>query len=116
MCGMLALAAWAGGGCSFFSGEKKPAPRPIEFSLESPYAGVKTLAVAPAINLSGSRDIDPLVVADALFEELQQVRDLNVLPVNKTLMAMNHLGMRSIDDAHAAQMLAEALGADGLVI
>src|SRR5205085_1394509 len=74
------------------------------------------LAIAPTINLSGTRDFDPLAVSDALFVELQQVHDLNVLPLNKTLMAMNRLGMRSIDDPRAAQKLADALGADALVI
>ncbi len=38
---------------------------------------------------------------------MQQVRDLNVLPLNKTLIAMHHLGMRDIADAKAAQKLAE---------
>lgn len=111
---MLALAALAG--CSFFSGEKKAKPIPIEFSLESPYSTVRTLAVAPAINLSPSRDFDPLTVSDTLFAEMQQVRDLNVLPLNKTLLAMRRLGVRDINDPKTAQKIAEMLGADGLVI
>ncbi len=108
--------AAAQSGCSFFSGEKKEKPTPLEFTLESPYPGVHTLAVAPAINLSGSRDFDVLTVSDALFEQLQEVRDLNVLPLNKTLIAMRRLGVREINDPHTAQKIAEALGADGLVI
>jgi len=110
------LVLGASGGCSFFSGEKKEKPPSLEFSLESPYSTVRTLAVAPAINLSPSRDFDGLKVSDTLYEEMQQVRDLNVLPLNKTLVAMRRLGMRDISDPKAAQKLAEALGADGLVI
>jgi len=110
-CAAFALLA---SGCG--TGEKKVGLRPLEFALESPYAGVKTLAIAPTINLSGSRDFDPLAVSDALFVELQQVHDLNVLPLNKTLMAMNRLGMRTIDDPRAAQKLADALGADALIV
>jgi hypothetical protein len=72
--------------------------------------------VAPAINYSGSRDFDPLVVSDTLFAELQQVQNLNVLPLNKTLLAMQRLGIRAIDDVATAQKLAQYLNADALVI
>jgi hypothetical protein len=112
----MCLAVGTLAGCSFFSGEKKEKLPPMEFSLESPYSVVRTLAVAPAINLSPSRDFDPLKVSDTLYEEMQQVRDLNVLPLNKTLLAMRRLGIRDISDAKSAQKLVEALGADGLVI
>lgn len=88
----------------------------METLIHSPYSNVRTLAVAPAINLSGTRDFDPLVVSDILYAEMQQVEGLNVLPLNKTLLAMQRLGIRSIDDPKAAQKLAEYLGADGLVI
>lgn len=95
---------------------EKPVARPVEFPMVSPYADVHTLAIAPAINLSGSRDFDPLAVSDLLFGEMQQVSGLNVLPLNKTLLAMQRMGVRSIDDPRVAQRLAEMLGADGLVI
>ena len=105
------------GGCSFLTGEKKaPPPPPIEYTERSPYRETRTLAVAPAINLSGSRDFDPYAVSDALFSELQQVAGLNVLPLNKTLMAMRRLGIRTIDHPAEARQLAAFLGADGLVV
>jgi hypothetical protein len=110
---LLPLAALAG--CSLL-GEKKAPPPPIEFPMVAPYAEVRTLAIAPAINLSGSRDFDPLVVSDTLFAELQQVRGLNVLPLNKTLMVMQRLGVRSLDDPRLVQRVAELLGADGLIV
>ena len=110
------LGALALGGCaSWFGGGKAPPP-PIEYSIYTPYISTHTIAVAPAINLSGSRDFDPLVVSDTLYAEMQQVENLNVLPLNKTLLAMQRLGIRSIDDVKTAQRLAEFLGADGLVI
>ncbi len=71
------------GGCEFFTGEKKVEPPPLEYELTSPYKGVRTLAVAPAVNQSGSRDFDVLKVSDSLFEELQQVEGLNVLPAEQ---------------------------------
>ncbi|HUO06933.1 MAG TPA: hypothetical protein VM008_01260 [Phycisphaerae bacterium] len=96
--------------------EQQPKPQPIEYTLQSPYKGTRTFAVAPTVNLSGSRDFDVLAVSDTLFEELQQVQGLNVLPVNKTLAAMQRLGIRTIDSPQMAQHLAEFLGADAIVI
>jgi hypothetical protein len=97
-------------------GEKKQPPPPIESSISSAYPNVHTFAIAPAINLSGSRDFDQLAVSDSLFAELQQVSGLNVLPLNRTLFAMRQMGIRSIDDPAQAQRIAESLGADGLIV
>ncbi len=83
---MAAVMLTAGGGC-----ETKKPPPPLEYAMYSPYPVVRTYAIAPVVNLSGSRDFDPLLVADALFNEMTQVRQLNVLPVNKTLAAMQRL-------------------------
>jgi len=112
---LLTLAAVLSG-CSFFTGKEKLPSQPVEFAYFSPYPNVRTVAIAPALNLSGSRDFDPLVVSDVVYAETQQVQNLIVLPVNKTLLAMQHLGIRAIDDAATAQRLAQYLGADGLII
>jgi hypothetical protein len=115
---LLALATTAiaadTGGCSLFDDHKPPPP--AEFPMETPYGDTRTLAVAPAINLSGTRDFDPLVVSDTVYTEATQVRGLNVLPLNKTLMAMDHLGVRTISDPQVAQQIAEFLHADGLIV
>jgi len=101
------------GGCFW----KKPAgPRPLEYPLPSPYAEVQTFAVAPVINLSGSRDFDPYKISDTLFEEMGQVENWNVLPLNKTLMAMRELGIRTIDKPEDVRRIAKALKADFVVV
>ncbi len=82
----------------------------------SPYPTVRTYAVAPVVNLSGSRDFDTLKVSDILFGELTQVRQLQVLPVNKTLATMQRMGIASIKSAAEAQRVADAMGADAIVI
>ncbi len=112
----LGLIAGALAGCDDLFAEHKPAPGPIEYTLQSPYPGVRTFAVAPAVNLSGNRDFDVLAISDSLFEEMQQVGGLNVLPLNKTLAAMQRMGIRTIDSPQMAQHLAEFLGADALVV
>jgi hypothetical protein len=111
---LLALSALALPGCEGLFGPRKPPP--LEFTMYTPYDSTRTLAIAPTVNLSGSRDFDPLVVSDTVYSEMQQVQNLNVLPLNKTLLAMQRLGIRSIDDPKAAQQLAAYLHADGLVI
>ncbi len=113
-CAMLLAPLATLAGCGMFA-SKKP-PLPVEMPMESPYADVHTYAIAPAINLSGSRDFDPLVVSDILFGEMEQVRGLNVLPVNKTLMAMQKLGVHNIEDVRTAQHIAEVMQVDALVV
>src|SRR6185503_11165664 len=81
-----AMLVWLGG-CGLFGSHKEP-PRPMEYTVYSPYPQTHTLAIAPAINLSGSRDFDPLVVSDTIYAELQQVPNVMALPLNKTLLAM----------------------------
>lgn len=110
--GMLLLASFAGCGLT----RDKNVPPPIEYSLQTPYPMTRTLAVAPLINLSGSKDFDPLVATDTLFSELQQVAGLNVLPLNKTLAAMRALGIRVIDSPETASRIANALNADAIVV
>lgn len=96
--------------------DHKTPPPPREYALSSPYSTTRTYAVAPVINLSGSKDFDSLAVADQLFGELQQIQNLNVLPVNKTLAAMQQLQVRTIDSPQTAQRIAEILGADAILI
>lgn len=96
-------------------GEKKKPP-PLEYAMYSPYPVVRTYAIAPVVNMSGSRDFDPLKVADSLFSEMTQVRQLHVLPVNKTLATMQRMGIEGIRSAADAQRVANAMGADAIVI
>ncbi len=88
----------------------------VEYTITSPYPPGHVLAIAPAMNQSGNRDFDVLVVSDTLYGELQQVQNLTALPLNKTLAAMQRLKIRAIDSPAAAQKIAAELGADGLIV
>lgn len=101
---------------SFAGCESPPKPREREYTLYNPWPTVQTLAVAPAVNMSPSKDFDPLMVSDALFGEAQQVKGFTVLPVNKTLAAMERLGVHNIDSAQTAQNLVKLMGVDGLLV
>src|SRR5690242_18968779 len=67
----------AGGGC------QKPVLYGREEELELDQEHGEVWAVAPAINLSGQRDVDPLLQADIVYGQLQRVRGLTVIPVNR---------------------------------
>ena len=84
------------GGCGVFWWKEEPPSYPVELTVYSPYAEPRTFAIAPTINLSGAQDFDPLVVSDILYGEMQQVQGLNVLPLNKTLVAMQRLNTRPL--------------------
>jgi hypothetical protein len=109
----LAALLGAVGGCM---DTKHTVPPPLEYTLSSPYSGAQVIAIAPAINVSGSRDFDPLTVSDAMFSEMQQVGGLTVLPVQKTLAMMQAMHLRSIDSADTAAKLAAAMHADAILL
>ncbi|HVX87087.1 MAG TPA: hypothetical protein VH253_20045 [Phycisphaerae bacterium] len=106
----------AAAGLASCTDQQAQKPAPVEYIVTSPYPPGHVLAVAPAVNLSGSRDFDPLVVSDTLYAEMQQVRGLTALPLNKTLLAMHKLNLRAINSPEAAEKVAAALNADGIII
>ena len=66
-------------GCS------KPPQYGVEHVLLFPGQKGQVWAVAPAVNLSGQREVDPLLQSDLLFQQLQEVRGLTVIPVNRVV-------------------------------
>lgn len=82
----------------------------------APRYGPRTLAVAPAINLSGQPYPDPLLQADIVYQEMQAVRGVTVVPVNRVVQVCAGLGIRNIDSHAQAAAVCEALGADALVV
>lgn len=72
-------------------------------------------AVAPAVNLSGQQ-VDPLIQADDLFQQLQQVHGLTVIPVNRTAEVFAALHLSKIESPEQAALVCEQLGCDALVV
>src|SRR3954468_14550492 len=56
-----------------------------EPSLFLPGSARQTWAIAPAVNLSGVTQVDPIIQADLLFGQVQQTGGLNVIPVNRVV-------------------------------
>ena len=72
-------------------------------------------AVAPIRNESGSLDADGLALADHVARQLETVPGLDVLPVNRTLAAMESLGLDAPASRTEAMELIATLNADALV-
>src|SRR3954469_13726911 len=73
----LMLGLLMGAGCA----ESEP-KYGVERQINFPARQREIWAVAPAINLSGYQ-VDAMLQSDLLYQQLQQVRGLTVLPVNR---------------------------------
>ena len=73
-------------------------------------------AVAPALDLSGQREVDPLLQADIAYQQLQQVRGLTVVPVNRVAEVYASLRIDRVQSAEQAALVCDLLGCDALVV
>ncbi|MBI1336882.1 MAG: hypothetical protein GC164_07960 [Phycisphaera sp.] len=83
---------------------------------QSPYTSRRVWAVAPLRNESGTQYADSFRTADHLARQLEEVANIDVLPVNRTLEAMTALKMNAIATKADAMRLLTTLGADALVV
>jgi hypothetical protein len=103
----------AGSGCA-----QKAPPYGVERQAAylSPMKKREVWAVAPAVNLSGYRDADPLLQADIVFQQLQQVRGLTVIPVNRVVEVYATLKIDKVQSGEQAALVCDLLGCDGLLV
>jgi hypothetical protein len=87
-----------------------------EFVQSLPPHRREVWAVAPAINLSGQREVDPLLQADLLYQQVQQVRGLTVVPVNRVVEVYAGLGIEQVQSAEQASLVCDLLGCDALLV
>ena len=78
--------------------------------------GRASIAVAPAVNLSGSRDFDPNRVADLMAVELAYVRGIRVIPVSRVLGVLAAQGTTEIESPVHAAEVARWVGADAILV
>lgn len=109
------LGAWVLGvlsvGCA-----SKPKPYGTEVVSILPGAQPQVWAIAPAINLSGQREVDPLLQSDLLYHKLQEVRGLTVVPVDRTIQVYSALRIEQVQSPEQAAIVCEALGCDALIV
>lgn len=92
-------------------------PKPYGTEQQVYLSGTKrqVWAVAPAVNLSG-QEVDPLLQADDLYEQLQQVHGLTVIPVNRVAQVFATLKIARVESAEQASLVCEQLGCDALLV
>lgn len=85
-------------------------------ALHSPYGRPVVIAVAPLANESGTSAADELRLADRLIETLAEIQGVGVVPLNRTLDAMQALRVPRVSTPAEAHALARLLGADAIVV
>ena len=84
--------------------------------IRNPWLGSMRVAVAPALNFSGSRDLDADAVADLMASELSHVEGFEVLPVSRVLAVLAREGQQGIESPAHALAIREVLGADAILV
>lgn len=90
--------------------------KPPDVQIRNPWLGAMRVAVAPALNFSGSSDFDPYKVADLMASELAQVDGFEVLPVSRTLAVLARQGAAGVESPEHALEIRQALGADAIMV
>ncbi len=114
------ICAWCAGiallgGCS--SGQKDILIAPSQ--LVAPYntdRGDVLWAVVPLRNESGVSTLDAGALTDKLVLATEEVQGVRALPLNRTLEAMRSLKLGKIQTPGDAKRLAQAMGADGVLV
>lgn len=107
---MLTLVAVMSWGCTLQKAQNHAEPLP------SAYAVRRVWAVAPLRNESGSLHADGLNFADQLARSLENAPNVDVMPVNRTLAAMEALKMPALRTSADVLQVLKTMGADALVV
>ena len=94
----------------------QPKPYGEENILFLPGAHRQVWAIAPTINISGQDQIDPLLQSDLVYQEMQQIQGLTVIPVNRVVEAYYSLKIDKVESEKQAYQICDLLGCDGLVV
>jgi hypothetical protein len=98
-------------GCS-----QSPPPYGTERGILLPGTKRQIWAVAPVVNLSGERAVEPILQADLLYQQLQQVQGLTVVPVNRTAEVLASLRLEKVQSEQQAAIVCDLLGCNALIV
>jgi hypothetical protein len=87
-----------------------------EIVYKMPGVRAQVWAVAPAVNLSGQREVDLLLQSDLLYHKLQEVRGLTVVPVDRVIQVYAAMRIEQVQSPTQAAIVCEALGVDALIV
>ncbi len=74
------------------------------------------VAVAPALNFSGSADFDPVKAADLMASELSSLQGVGVIGVSRVLAILAEQGVGQIQSPEHALDVCDRLGADAILV
>jgi hypothetical protein len=95
--------------------QKKEPQYGTEIQIGMPGLERQTWAVAPTVDLSGE-NVDPLLQSDIVFNQLQQVHGLTVIPVNRVVEVYASLKIAAIQSEEQASVVCDLLGCDALLV
>lgn len=107
---LVGAVALGGAGCT-----EQVQPYGREFTKVLPTKRRQVWAVAPVMNLSGERGVDPILQADLVFQQLQQVQGVTVIPVNRVAEVYASLRIDRVASPEQAALVCDALQCDGLI-
>ncbi len=102
-------------GCASSSEPKLVAP----ITVVAPYdtsRGEVLWAVVPLRNESGTSLVDINALTDKVVVAAEEVQGVRCLPLNRTLAAMNVMGLTALHSPQEAQSLAQAMGVDAILV
>ena len=85
-------------------------------TLSSPIEHTRLWAVVPFANESGVSTVNSFRVADAFTQQLEQVRGIQMVAVNRVVNAMRVAQIEAVKSPADALRLMETLNVDGLVV
>jgi hypothetical protein len=106
----LLIGAASAGGCS----ERRQPVEPV--TVPNPTFGAVTVAVAPAVNLSGSTAFDANRVADLMAGELMHAERVSVIPVSRVLAVLSAQGTDRVQSPTHAGEIAAQVGAEAILV
>jgi hypothetical protein len=97
-------------GCSLCQHEKPEVADIIAFP------GGNVIAVAPALNFSGSSAFDPVVVGDLMASELETIPGVKAIGVNRVMAVLAEQRVGRIQSPQHAVAICDRLGADAILV
>ncbi|MBN1342836.1 MAG: hypothetical protein JXQ73_09170 [Phycisphaerae bacterium] len=91
-------------------------PKIKSTEIPGPYAKPTLIAVAPALNFSGSSHFDPVQVADLFSSELTMVEGVQVVGVNRVMAVLSRQGIDEVSSPGHALEICQTIGCDGIVV
>lgn len=106
-CGVVVTICWGAWGCS---------SSPCRTGALDLHVPETTLAVAPALNFSGSVDFDPIQAADLMASELGTMPGIGIIGPNRVMAILAENGVVQVQSPEHAMQVCERLGADAILV